>query len=167
MTITCRQLTESDWSLLRQVRLHALKNDPAVFGSTYSKESGYDEAKWRSWIANPDYGIWILQDGEMPIGMTGIGMDRDDPARQSCYIWGSWIEPAYRGRGLADLLYECRLEWARNHPTVTQVLASCRASNRASFRANQRHGFVHTHTVADAPWPDGGVEDKPYFKLAL
>ena len=59
-----------------------------------------------------------------------------------------------------------RIAWARAHPTVERVLVSHRASNVASMRANQRHGFVLTGR-APCEWPDGTVDDEVCYELRL
>jgi RimJ/RimL family protein N-acetyltransferase len=166
MSIYIRQLTGDDWRQLSQVRLKALQNDPLVFGSNYAKESQLTEAEWRSWLQSNDSAIFMIFENEMPIGMTGVSVFRDDPTRKTAIFWGSWLEPSAREKGLSKLMYEARLDWAKAHPTIERIIVSHRASNLASKYANQKHGFVFTRTH-EKVWADGAVEDEVCYELYI
>jgi len=78
----------------------------------------------------------------------------------------SYILPQYRGRGLSRKFYETRLAWIRNHPKFKRIIVSHRASNEASRRANQKHGFVQTERSSHI-WPDGQIEDEVFYELKI
>lgn len=166
MSISIRQLSENDWRLLRQVRLEALRSDPAVFGANYEAESKLTEKEWRSRLRAADSAIFMLFDDETPVGMTGVSVYRDDPAKRTAIFWGSWLAPAFRRRGLSDLIYKSRIEWAKMHPGIERIIVSHRASNVASKYANQKHGFVFTRTH-EKVWTDGKTEDEVCYELKL
>ena len=83
----------------------------------------------------------MLFDDETPIGMTSISIDREDLTGKTALLWGSWLAPEYRGKGLSDLMYQSRINWAKAQPNVEKIIVSHRASNLASKYANQKHGF--------------------------
>lgn len=166
MNIAIRRLTETDWHEFSQIRLQALKTDPKVFGSNYEKESQMSEAEWRSRLQAEDNAIFLIYDGETPIGMTCISIDRDDPTRKTALLWGSWLAPDFRGKGLSELMYQTRIKWAKEQPTVEKIIVSHRASNLLSKYANQKHGFVLTHK-AEKVWTDGATEDEIFYELKI
>ncbi|HVE58264.1 MAG TPA: GNAT family protein [Pyrinomonadaceae bacterium] len=166
MNISITQLAENDWRLLSEIRLRALQTDPSVFGSNYESESKFTEAEWRSRLQSDDSAIFMIFDGETPIGMTGVSVFRDDPSGRTAMLWGSWLAPEFRQKGLSDLMYEKRIEWAKAHPTVERIIVSNRASNLASKYANQKHGFVFTRTH-EKIWTDGKLEDEVCYELKL
>lgn len=166
MNISIRQLTEDDWRKFSQVRLRALKTDPMVFGSTYERESKFAENDWRERLRASDSAIFVIFDDEKPIGMTGVSIFRDDPTKRTAIFWGSWLEPDYRIKGISDLMYKTRLDWAKNYPGIERIIVSHRASNLASKYANQKHGFVFTRTH-EKVWIDGAVEDEICYELYL
>ena len=166
MSISIRQLNENDWLLLSEVRLKALRTDPLVFGSNYESESKFTENDWRSRLQPDDSAIFMIFDGETPIGMTGVSVFRDDPARKTAIFWGSWLAPAYRRKGLSDLMYGARLEWAKARHGIERIIVSHRVSNLASKYANQKHGFVFTRTH-EKIWADGKLEDEVCYELKL
>lgn len=166
MNISIRQLSEDDWQIFSEIRLLALKTDPQVFGSNYELESKFTETDWRSRLQSKDSAIFMLFDGETPIAMTGVSVFREDPSGQTAIFWGSWLAPEYRLKGLSNLMYEKRIEWAKAQPTINRIIVSHRASNTASKFANQKHGFVFTRTH-EKIWVDGKTEDEVCYELKL
>ena len=166
MNITIKQLTEADWHKFSQVRLKALLTDPKVFGSNYEAESKMPEAEWRSRLRAKDNAIFLIYKNETPIGMTGVSIDRSDPTQKTALLWGSWLEPHFRGKGLSKLMYQTRIDWAKRQPTVEKIIVSHRASNLTSKFANQKHGFVLTHKT-EKIWTDGAAEDEIFYELKI
>ncbi|MGC2235292.1 MAG: GNAT family N-acetyltransferase [Pyrinomonadaceae bacterium] len=166
MNISIRQLAEKDWSELSQIRLKALQTDPKVFGSNYEKESKMTEDDWRGWLQRDDAAIFMLFAGEKPIGMTGVSVWREDETKQTAILTASWLEPEFRGKGLSELMYRKRIDWAKAHPTIKRIIVSHRASNVASKFANQKHGFVFTKTN-EKIWSDGVTEDEVCYELKI
>ncbi len=166
MDISIKQLTENDWREFSQIRLKALQSDPKVFGSNYKMESKMTEADWRKRFHPVDAAIFMIFENETPIGMTCVAVDRDDPTKKTALFWGSWLAPQFRGKGLSELLYKARIDWAKQHPTVEKLIVSHRASNLSSRYANQKHGFVETHTN-EKVWTDGVTEDEIFYELKI
>lgn len=166
MNFKIRQLTENDWREFSEVRLTALKTDPHVFGSNYAKESKMTEADWRGRLASKDNAIFLIYDDDSPVGMTGVSIDWNDPTKRSALLWGSWLAPEARGRGLSELMYQTRIEWAKRQPTIEKIIVSHRASNLSSKFANQKHGFVFTHKT-ERLWTDGASDDEIFYELNL
>ena len=166
MNITIRRLTEDDWLAFSQVRLTALQTDPKVFGSNYERESQMTEAEWRSRLQAKDNAIFLIYENETPIGMTCISIDRDDATKKTALLWGSWLAPHVRGKGLSKLMYQTRINWAKRQPTVEKIIVSHRASNLASKCANQKHGFVAMHKN-EKVWTDGTTEDEIFYELKI
>ena len=166
MPFTIRQLQPSEWAVLKAVRLKALQTDPSVFGSNYQKESLMNEVDWQNWLTGPDCAVFCIFEGEQPVGITGVAVDRNDPTRKKSILWGSWLEPHVRGQGVSVMMYEARINWAKNHLVVEKIVVGHRASNLASKFANQKHGFVFT-TQNEKTWPDNTVEDELHYELMV
>lgn len=125
------------------------------------------EADWKSWLqTEKDAAIFLLYEENVPAGITGVAVDRDDPTKRRAVFWGSWLEPRLRGKGLSDRMYAERVAWARQHPTIETIVVSHRASNRAAKQAILKHGFIPTHEV-DEVWPDGTREVKICYALTV
>lgn len=161
---TIRQLTEDDWLEFSQIRLKALQTDPEVFGSNYEKESKNTESDWRSRLQST--AVFLISADGAPIGMTGALIDKNDPTGKTALFWGSWLASEYRRKGLSELMYRTRIEWAKQQPTLEKIIVSHRASNLSSKYANQKHGFVFTHK-AEKVWTDGATEDEIFYELQI
>jgi RimJ/RimL family protein N-acetyltransferase len=166
MSISIRQINENDWREFSKVRLKALQTDPNVFGSNYELESKFTEADWKSRLPAEDSAVFLIFAGDEPIGMTGVSVWREDETKRTALLWGSWLEPDFRGKGVSELMYEARIDWAKAHPTVERIIVSHRASNISSKYANQKHGFVFTK-MNEKTWIDGVTEDEVCYELKL
>jgi len=164
--IFIRALVPAEWERLRDFRLGALRAAPGAFALSYEECASWSPEQWQAGISAPTHQIFGLFDGENLIGITGVFTRREDPSGQTALLVMSYIEPAYRARGLSDLLYRARLDWIRASRRFRTVHVSHRASNEASRRANQRHGFVKTG-AKPIQWPDGTVEDEIHYELTL
>lgn len=166
MSFTIRQLQPSEWAVLKAVRLKALQTDPSVFGSNYQKESLMSDADWQEWLTGRDGAIFCIFEGDRPVGMTGVKVDRHDPTGKNSILWGSWLESHVRGQGVSVMMYEARINWAKNHPVVEKVVVAHRETNLASKFANQKHGFIFT-SRNEHTWPDNTVEDQLHYELLV
>jgi len=164
--ISIRALDPAEWRMLRDFRLQALKSAPGVYALSYEECATWTEERWRSGISAPAHQIFGLFDGQRLIGITGVFTWDGDPLGQTALLVMSYIEPSYRGRGLSNTLYAARLDWIRQSGRFHTVHVSHRASNEASRRANQRHGFVKTK-AEPFRWPDRTVEDEVHYELTL
>lgn len=166
MNISIRQTTENDWREFAQIRLKALETDPSVFGSNYKSESKMTEADWREKLRAKDNAIFLIFADETPIGMTGVSINWNDPTKKTALLWGSWLAPDFRRKGLSELMYKTRINWAKQQPTVEKIIVSHRASNVSSKYANQKHEFVLTHKT-EKVWTDGATEDEIFYELEI
>lgn len=159
-----QQLSKDDWQILKEIRLEALSLDPQAFGSNFERESSYDEVRWREFIGmSTDRAFFILKDGSVVIGLTGIIRSREEP--EEAILIASYIRKEYRRIGLSLMLYEARLNWAKTE-NLSAVIVSHRESNRASKMANQKFGFQYTGEQ-NKIWADGVTEKEIFYRLAL
>jgi RimJ/RimL family protein N-acetyltransferase len=162
--VVVRPFATDEWLLYRAIRLEALLADPRLFSSSHAIESAMPDDWWQSRVADDDVGIFgVFLDGGI-IGLTGVAVSREDPS--VALLWGSWLAPSHRGHGYSVPMYEARLAWARARPQIRRVTVSHRQGNLVSARANQKHGFVFSHT-ADLLWRDGITEPEVCYSLDL
>ena len=165
--IAIRALEPTEWSQLRDLRLLALEDAPGAFGAKYPDAVQRSEHEWRAMITDPTRHAFGLFDAERLVGITGVLTASEDPSGQTAMLVMSYIVREYRRRGLSRLLYEARLAWIEAQPQFTRIVVSHRASNEASRRANQQHGFIATGQITPRVWPDGVTEDEVFYELRL
>jgi len=160
-TYSIRRFSAGDMDAYRPMRLEALQKECGMFGNSYEQEAAFTDAQWLERLTNTNKACFGLYSGNELIGITGITSDGYAPGL--AYMTQSYIRKQYRGRGLSGLLYEARLQWAKEH-NIKQLIIGHRKNNLASKHANQRYGFVYTHSEPRT-WPDNATEDMLYYKL--
>lgn len=151
------------WQEYKSIRLEALKTNPELFGSIYAKEVLYSQDDWISLLENDARAIFALYHLDLLIGLTGVVLNRDN--QSEAILISSFIKKVHRGRGLSQLFFQARIEWARQKE-CDKVIVSHRAGNEASKAANQRFGFVYSYSK-ESLWPDGLLADELIYCLSL
>lgn len=127
-----RAADPADWEALRDVRLRALRDAPWAFGSTYEREAAFSPQQWRERTG----ATFLAEAGGRVVGMAGGFVNGPALVR----LWGMWIEPDARGRGLAEQLVEAVDAWARSIGATELELAVSEQAP-AARRAYARMGF--------------------------
>ena len=166
MNISIKQIDENDWREFREIRLKALKSDPKVFGFSYERAVTQSKQDWKEFAGAKNQGIFLIYDDENLIGMTGIFIPQDTIEETTAVLWGSWLEPDYRRKGISDLMYKTRINWAKSQPEIKRIEVSHRESNVASKYANQKHGFKLLREE-DKVWHDGVEEKDVIYELRI
>ena len=109
----------------KHLRLTALKTDPSAFGSTYERERVFSDETWLSRIAKPGLSALVARgpDGTFAGSVTAVAVravpevalpDGATLGRtRSYFIFGMWIRPEHRRKGLGRRLVEAALRWIR------------------------------------------------------
>jgi GNAT superfamily N-acetyltransferase len=129
------RLTPAAWREYRAIRLAALAEAPYAFGSTLAEERRLRAATWRARLAQRVQ--FVVRHGGAAVGTVG-GLVEDDAELVSL-----WVHPAWRGRGVGDLLVQAVLDWAREQGH-REVRLWVSADNAPAEQLYARHGFVRT-----------------------
>ena len=139
------RLGAQDWERLREVRLRALADAPDAFGSTWSREAGLSAREWRSMIERNPW--WISVDGGSDAGLVAGGAhhERDIP-----WVYSMWVDPTRRGTGLAILLLDEVVAWARGTGAASLGLDVTDRAPEAR-RLYERYGFTANGRTFELP----------------
>jgi GNAT superfamily N-acetyltransferase len=139
--VLVRETVPGDWQALRDIRLEALRDAPAAFGSTYEQEARRGEADWRDRISRG--GTFLAYVPEVaasePAGLAG-GYTADAVTAElvSMYVW-----PRARGRGVGEALVASVIGWARDQ-NAAQVHLWVTEANAHARALYERLGFTPT-----------------------
>jgi len=138
--IHMREAAGDDWALMRDVRLAALAEAPYAFGSSYAREVGFTEARWRGRISDRSVTFFAYDetDDKAPAGLAGVFVE--DGAAQ---IVSMWVRPAFRGRGVGEALIEATASWAKSR-SFPALFLWVTESNAPARRLYARCGFTPT-----------------------
>lgn len=165
LEISIRPLISDEWEALRRLRLQALTMHPYYFAWTAADAAAKPESFWRDYLSGEGKAVFGLFDRKILTGITGVFTHRDYPDGKTADFGMSFIEPDYRRKGLSRLLYQARIDWARNNG-FDRIIVAHHIENEASKNANQHFGFQyiseHMHD-----WPDGSRAIEKFYELKL
>lgn len=139
-----RRIVGTEWEELRALRLRALRSDPLAFGSTVESDAARDPSHWpalaRRGAEGAEEGVWVATartDGF-------VGMIGGFPDQGTTYVWGMWVDPAYRGTGLGGRLLDALLDWAAKDQSSKGLRLTVNPAQVAAARMYADRGFVPT-----------------------
>ena len=133
-----RLTKEEDWEILKTVRLESLLDSPNVFSATYDTAEKYSESQWRDRAAHRTQYQYILAiEGARAVGIIG---GTQNPALEFNVV-AMWVNPEFRGKGIADLLVSAMKEFAMSKGH-SRIVLSVSPHNSRAVRFYSRHGFV-------------------------
>jgi ribosomal protein S18 acetylase RimI-like enzyme len=108
-----RRASESEWQQARELRLRALGDTPDAFLRSQAEESRLPESEWRDRLAERSDRAWIVEaaDSGRFAGMVVVAFRGADADTAS--LFGMWVEPGQRRRGIGRRLVEAAVDWAR------------------------------------------------------
>ena len=145
-----RELTEVDLAAVYALRLEALAEEPDAFGMVLSEQHALGDAMLASNLKGGERAIFAVDDGGL-VGMVGVYREPRLRLRHRAAIWGMYLRPSYRGRGLGAALLDTALVFAHDLG-VRQVHLSVQADHAAALGLYRSRGFL--------PWgtePGAGI----------
>lgn len=132
-----RQLNADDVADFRTIRLSALKNSPEMFGSSYAVEATKPLNVFAEVISK--YTIFAAYSQQKIIGVLILDLENDSKNKPQAQLYGFFVEPAFRGQGIATQLLQATIQHAQ--PYVEQVTLSVMATNLPAIHLYQKLGF--------------------------
>lgn len=137
MNMQLRVISAEDWAAFRALRLRALADSPNAFGVTLAEATPNAEPIWRDRAGGPGPVI-LAFDGDQAVAMGGLhAPDGSDEA----FVWGMWVEPEWRGRGLGSRILQELVDCA-DRTDRTVVLHVTEGNDARNLY--EEHGFVST-----------------------
>jgi ribosomal protein S18 acetylase RimI-like enzyme len=138
--IEIRKLPADRWEDYRDLRLRALRSEPAAFGSSFEEESKLTAEEWKSRIRNTSFAV---SDDEL-IGMLACVYNDRRKTRHIADIVGVYVSAEHRGKGVGTRLIEHELSLIRKNRKVIKVKLAVNPEQRAAIRLYKKAGFVVT-----------------------
>ncbi len=154
------RLDGEDWERSKNIRLRALRDAPDAFSATFAVESQFPEEKWRERLSNSETATFVAVDGGDDVGAV-VGGPYDDAAG----LFAMWVAPAARHQGIAMVLIENVIQWAREKG-CSRMRLDVGEHNGPARRLYERMGFVPTGMVSTLPPPREHVREVQ-LELAL
>lgn len=138
-----RKLTENDAEALWRLRLQALETDPASFAESPEelKQTTVDQYASRLRSGDGENFVMGAFDGELLVGMTGFYRDALLKRRHIGHIWGVFVAPSAREKGVGRALLTEAIESARALTGLRCVRLMVAVPQEAARNLYERVGF--------------------------
>ena len=135
-----RRIEVGEGERLRAIRLAALRDAPGAFGATEAGDAARPPRDWDMLGGGPG-AVFVARrprrsDWE---GMAGVHLPEDGGAK----LWGMWVAPSARGRGLGSALARAVIGWTRDRALERLTLSVSDAATGAE-RLYRTLGFART-----------------------
>ena len=145
-----RALTEDDLEAYVAVRREALVDSPLAFAASPDDDFASSAMNLAAQMKNaPDWVIFGAFD-ERLVGTVGLIRDRHVKAAHKMHLWGMYVTPSARRRGLATELLQAAMEHARATEGIEWIFLGVTAAAPAARRLYERAGFELWGTEPDA-----------------
>ena len=165
---TIRLLVERDAGELTRLRREALVDAPLAFTASAETDVASTEEGARSQIRQGDGAavFGAFEDGRL-VGMAGVYRPRHEKARHRLHVWGVYVSPETRGRGIASELLDAVIDHARSIPDVSRIALAVSTSSPVARRVYERKGFRVWGVEVDAVRYGGESADEHHMVLRL
>lgn len=167
-----RILTAGDAAAYQALRLHGLRESPAAFGSTYENEAGIPLEEIAEHLARGAGGEDVIlgafdDDGGALVGLAGLRRGTSLKTRHRGGVWGMYVAPEARGRGVGRALVSALIAHARALQGVERLVLGVESGNDAARALYHACGFVTYAIDPDAYKLDGRYWDSEMMTLDL
>ena len=163
-----RPLEARDVDAYRRLRLEALQNEPKAFGSSFEAEIGLRLSHYRERLThsaeNYVLGAWL--DAEL-IGIVGFVRETAPNRAHVGSVWGLYVSPHHRKRGVGRRLLVDSIERSRRLPGLERLRVTVLSDNAQARRFYESLGFRSWGTEPAALKVDDVDYDEIHLGLDL
>jgi ribosomal protein S18 acetylase RimI-like enzyme len=163
-------LDAPDAGEFQRLRLQALQESPAAFCSSYVQEVDTPVAELAQRLKPVADWSWVLGAFEKHgtlAGMVGFRRERGPKLAHKATLWGMYVAPQARGRGVGLHLMKELLARAGAIEGLRQVKLSVNPAQQAALRLYASLGFRAYGRESDSLFIDGRYFDEEYMVLRL
>jgi RimJ/RimL family protein N-acetyltransferase len=163
-----RALGDADADGYVALRRAALLDVPLAFAASPEDDVAASPAAVREQLRRaPESMIFGAFDPQL-VGVLGLYRDRHQKASHKVHLWGMYVVPSHRRRGIAAALVHAALDHARTLPGASWVHLAVGEAAPEARRLYARAGFTVWGTEPDALRHDGRtvVEHHMAFRIS-
>lgn len=167
--MTVRQLVPADAEAFRALRLRGLRESPEAFGSTYEEEADRPLQVTADGLAGAtgSFVCGAFDDDGVLLGIGGVHREGKRKARHRAGIWGMYVVPEARGRGLGRALLQALVEHARTMEGLGRLELGVTTTNTAARGLYHAFGFTTYGVQPDSHRADGQSWDTELMTMPL
>ena len=141
-------LSPEQWKIFKEIRLEALRNSPNSFGSSYEIEFFFTQNDWVNKLRNTkNLHLVALSENFKPVGLIIL-----KPFKEQVGIFAMYVNPTFRGRGIASELIHAAIEYAIKNKN-SEIILDVYDQNSSAIELYKRKGFIFTGVKSTLPYP--------------
>lgn len=164
-----RPIRQDEVVALYGLRLRALSADPDAFDQTVedAEEKGLTPIAELVDAANEGRDLVLVAEGRPALtGLVIVSRSRRPRSQHRARLWGMWVAPEARGRGVGGALLAGAVEWCREQG-VEMVDLWVVTDHTGAIRVYERAGFRICGTARDGMRWQGQPQDEHQMTLHL
>ncbi len=163
-----RVLTPADVEAYRSLRLSGILESPGVAWASHDEENALSRQQMQERLAATPHQIVFggFLDGEL-VAIGGFKREAMSQVHHRGNIWGLYVSPAVRGKGLGRLMLADMLVHLRKFPELVQVTLVVSSDNVAARSMYENIGFIKTGVDRRSVCIDGHYHDEDRMVLFL
>ena len=164
-----RRLNAGDAEALRNLRLEALETEPNSFAETAQELKQKPVADYAKRLGSGDADHFVFGGFERGslVGMTGFYRFEQTKERHKGRIWGVYVGPQYRGKGLGRGILTAVVETARKLPDLSSITLSVASTQEQAKYLYLNLGFRVFGVEPRALRIDGQYVEEAHMILEL
>ena len=167
MSLPISLLQPEDAAALLALRRESLREEPLAFLASPEDDLASSEDAVRAMLARAPQAVVFGARAPELVGFVGLHCGSARKAAHKANLWGLYVTPAWRGRGLGMRLVQAAVAHARTLPGVSAVRLGVSESAPGARRLYERCGFVPWGTEPDAIRHDGRSLAECHMQLQL
>ena len=163
-----RPLTQSDLEQYVALRREALLDTPLAFAASPEDDFASSvDGLCDSIKKAPDWMIFGAFEDNRLVGTVGLFRDRHRKAAHKMHVWGMYVTPAARGRGLGGQLIDAAIAHAKSVDGIDWIFLGVTTAADAARSVYERAGFTRWGIEPDALRQNGLTVDEHRLALRL
>lgn len=162
-----RSLNIDDLDAFIQIRQDSLRLDPKSFGADSDKPLDQEVTASRLKAKNDeDFILAHFEEGKI-LGLMGFRRYQRNKICHKGMVWGVFVYPEHRGKGIANQLMIKLIEKAKTIEGLKKISLSAIHTSVASRSLYLKHGFKEWGVEKNAAQYKGEVLDEIFMDLPL
>lgn len=166
-----RFLNVEEAAAYRELRLEALRESPTAFCSSFEQEADFSLEKFAAKLRpdnDPVNGVFAaFPDGGRLVGILGYSREGRPKRRHIATLWGMYVLPGFRGRGIGSALLDAALSHAHRPGGARKIILAVTLDNLPAYGLYRSRGFETFGLECDAMCVDGGYFHQEHMCLYL